>query len=264
MDHNFRLDFQNAWCQLSLDDPVRKIPPNILMANSNVVEGHQHSLTKETDDVEDIFNDLVVKHVPERCKEQSSFAAALVKFIIMMQREKAKREVAALQARARWMSMKALQEKFHPMLRDDHGPSWTIPCLSADGLLYHPLPAESHGQPGNDKVSCKAETAKPGEKTKRKRGKATVKAQAQAKHEPLDVQEPCAEPEPPEAQAQLDLPQSSREPLDEPGIEADYIHQCDCDGYGNELPDGSYIISVDACHHCPWCVWKESMTSKYR
>ena len=74
--------------------------------------------------------------------------------------------------------------------------------------------------------------------------------------------EPCAEPDPPEPEpshAQPEPAQSSHEPLDEPGIEDDWKHQCDCDGYGNDLPDGSYIISMEACHECPWCVWKNAL-----
>ena len=113
------------------------------MANSNVVEGHQHSLTTAEDDDVDEHFDTCVANVPALVKATSSFAAALVKFIILMEIQKAKREAAALQARARWNSMKALERTFHPMLREDHGPSWTIPCISADGLLYHPLPGRT-------------------------------------------------------------------------------------------------------------------------
>ena len=66
-------------------------------------------------------------------------------------------------------------------------------------------------------------------------------------------EEPCAEPEP---------PPSAREPLDEPGIADDYKDQCDCDGHGNELPEGSYIVCLNAIMNCPWCVWKESLSGR--
>ena len=41
------------------------------------------------------------------------------------------------------------------------------------------------------------------------------------------------------------------EPFQDTDIAEDYANQCDCDGNGNELPDSSYIISIDACLSCP-------------
>ena len=42
-------------------------------------------------------------------------------------------------------------------------------------------------------------------------------------------------------------------PFQDTGIAENYANQCDCDGNGNELPDGSYIISIAPCRRCAYC-----------
>ena len=147
------------------------------------------------------------------------------------------------------------------------GSSWTVPAISANGVMHFPLPArpsqvEFHEDKEKDH-NVKEGREEPKENKKNKTKKANAKAKANRLPQPVAEPEPCAEPEPPEADAshpQPEAPQSARERLDEPGIEDDYKDQCDCDGYGNELAQGiCYIISMDACMKCPWCVWKQSM-----
>ena len=197
------------------------------------------------------------------CTDNHSLLQPLLDFIKAIESELQIRLDHQTSAHEAWMQRDQLEIKLHPLLRSKHmGSAWTIPAISADGVMHFPLPAH----PPQAQIHEENEKGhKEKKKSKKKKAKAKAKSLPQPVAEDEPCAEPCAEPEPPEAEPshpQQEAPQSTRQPLAEPGIPDDHKHQCDCDGYGNALPEGSYIISLDAVMLCPYCVWRESLGAK--
>ena len=89
-------------------------------------------------------------------------------------------------AEKKWIEKHQLELRLHPLLRSQHmGSSWTVPAISAIGVMHFPLPArpsqvEFHEEKdkGNN---VKEGIESPKEKNKKKRKKAKAKATAKAK-----------------------------------------------------------------------------------
>ena len=102
------------------------------------------------------------------------------------------------------------------------------------------------------------------QEAKRQRGLIAERLHPMLQHTYLDV--PALDqsgivvmPQPEQGEEPAPLPPAQEpEAVVEPPL-APECYQCDCDGHGKLLPDGTYIISFDACMQCQFC----SLESEY-